>query len=306
MDLDQRVVERLTAHGGVGTVSEMASLGVSRHVIQRAVRAGHLVRLRRNIVAIAAQWEKAAPWERYALLTRATARSLGDSSLSLSHHSALAVHDIPLFAVDSRVHFARQGVGQVYSGARSVFHPPVQSAYLSDVEGKSVVSAAFAVLQVAAASGVESGLVSADALLRQSPGIDLARALEDYPPSNGRPHASLVAELADARIESAGESRCRWAMWMAGLPDPEPQVWIRAEGFAARVDFLIAEHGVVIEFDGMAKYQSASYLRAEKLREDRLRRLGYEVVRFTWKDLECLETVRTRIIMAIERSARRE
>lgn len=64
--------------------------------------------------------------------------------------------------------------------------------------------------------------------------------------------------------------------------------------FRARVDLLIEELRLVIEFDGRAKYQrrtengrvtDADIVWSEKLREDRLRELGYEVVRLTWADL---------------------
>jgi len=44
----------------------------------------------------------------------------------------------------------------------------------------------------------------------------------------------------------------------------------------------------VVEFDGAVKYAGAdgrAALVAEKLREDRLRALGYEVVRIVWSDL---------------------
>ena len=45
---------------------------------------------------------------------------------------------------------------------------------------------------------------------------------------------------------------------------------------------------VVVEFDGKVKYAAGDpeVLWDEKRREDRLRRLGYVVVRITWADLE--------------------
>jgi len=65
---------------------------------------------------------------------------------------------------------------------------------------------------------------------------------------------------------------------------------------------------VILEFDGALKYggTGADALIAEKVREDRLRDLGYEVVRVTWADLaQPLELI-ARIRRAIDRSQSRQ
>lgn len=64
-----------------------------------------------------------------------------------------------------------------------------------------------------------------------------------------------VADLADGRMESAGESRTRWIMRLCGLPEPEPQVTVHGRiGQRARVDFLFRDQRTIVEFDGMLKY----------------------------------------------------
>ena len=106
------------------------------------------------------------------------------------------------------------------------------------------------------------------------------------------PHASHAASMlrfADGRRESVGESRCGVALAIAGI-DVTPQVAIRDEhgDLVGRVDFLVTGTKVVVEFDGKVKYASGDrqVLWDEKRREDRLRALGYTVVRLTWADLE--------------------
>jgi hypothetical protein len=70
-----------------------------------------------------------------------------------------------------------------------------------------------------------------------------------------------------------------------GIPPPEPQVEIWCDGFfEARVDFLWQQYNVVGEADGRAKYLSVDDLYREKRREERLRDLGFEVVRWEWAD----------------------
>ena len=86
------------------------------------------------------------------------------------------------------------------------------------------------------------------------------------------------------------------------------QVRIADDGghLVGRVDLLV-EGRVVVEFDGMVKYEGAdgrAALAAEKHREDRLRALGFEVVRLTWADLDRPEVVDRLIRSALGRAAR--
>lgn len=299
------ITTRLTGSAGVASVAELARLGVSRYVVDNAVRRGDLVRLRRNVVVDSAVWRAAAPWDRHAIRARATLRALGPTT-ALSHHSALAVLGIPVHGVDDHVHVVRtdgrraRGTGGIHG------HAAVPATFLARVDDLTVVEGSLACLQVADIFGVEAGLVSADALLRAGTAPQrLAEALTAGRFGRGAPHARMVVSLADARIESAGESRARWVLQVLGLPQPEPQAWIRADdGFAARVDFLFREHRTIVEFDGMLKYANPNDLRAEKAREDRLRELGYEVVRLTWADLSNPAAVKARILAAFARAGR--
>src|SRR5690606_25157426 len=78
--------------------------------------------------------------------------------------------------------------------------------------------------------------------------------------------------------------------------------------FVARVDFFWEELGIVGEFDGMGKYgagdprSTADSVRREKLREDAIRNLGFEVVRWTWPELFRFDVVADRFARAVERA----
>ncbi|MGB3259146.1 MAG: DUF559 domain-containing protein [Ornithinimicrobium sp.] len=306
MDLDPRILGRLEAQSGVGSVTELVELGVSRHVVDRAVHAGLLIRLRRNVVVLPQLWNAAAPWDRHALRARGTARAWRGSPFALSHHSALALLGIPLYGVDHRVHIVPRRNSLNRTGTATQIHTRVDEADLVVVDDIHVVDGPVATMQVAATFGVEAGLVSADGLLLHRPDVDLTVALERAPVGNGRAKAALVAALADGRSESAGESRCRWSIRAAGLPTPEMQTWIDdRDGFSARVDFLFRAERVIVEFDGLLKYQSPRDLHEEKAREDRLRRMGYEVVRIVWADLQSPARVKHLILEAFARSRSR-
>lgn len=306
MHLDQRITERLSAQYGVSSVTELVELGVSRHVVDRAVHAGLLIRLRRNVVILPEVWSKAPSWERHELRARGTARAWRGAPFALSHHSALAVHGIPVYGVDHHVHIVPRGKSSNRTGAATRIHAPVLESCLVRRDEIWLVDPPVAALQVAATFGVEAGLVSADAVLRLAPNTDLSVDVNKTPLGNGRAKAELVARLADGRIESVGESRCRWVMREAGLPSPEAQAWVRdVTGFSARADFLFRAERVIVEFDGMLKYQTSHDLQHEKKREDALRRLGYEVVRITWSDLASTHRVKQLICEAMSRSRAR-
>ncbi|WP_109473765.1 hypothetical protein [Ornithinimicrobium cavernae] len=69
---------------------------------------------------------------------------------------------------------------------------------------------------------------------------------------------------------------------------------------------MLRGHKVIVEFDGLVKYAGLDgrrALAAEKMREDRLRRLGYAVVRLTWRDLDNPARVRSLIEAAIRQAA---
>ena len=114
----------------------------------------------------------------------------------------------------------------------------------------------------------------------------------------------MLAAATDAAAESPGESLTR--LLLSGLGWPvRSQVRIHDEhGLVGRVDFLVGTN-VIVEFDGMVKYEGAggrTALAAEKRREDRLRAAGYQVVRIVWADLAHPERVARLVRQAAQRA----
>ena len=95
------------------------------------------------------------------------------------------------------------------------------------------------------------------------------------------------------------------------MPPEELQLEIVGPGgsFVGRVDFAWPCLGIVGEFDGRVKYgrglepgrDLADVLWREKLREDRLRDLGWQVVRWVWADLQDPRALHERLRRAVER-----
>lgn len=298
--MDPEIRTWLAAHDGVASAGRMAAAGIPTGVIAEAVRAGELVRLRRDVLVDGAQWAAAQVWDRHRIRARAVMHSRHtDPGLALSHHSALALFDVPLYAVDDRVHAARTDGCRGHSGTLVRVHAPIDAEWTTRQEGLHVVQPARAALQVAAAFGIQAGLVSADGCLRLElcTRADLASALAARGYGHGTARARTVTEQADGAAESAGESRCRWIFTLLGLPEPELQAVLTDQGqFVGRVDFLFREQRTIVEFDGLVKYDRREDLVSEKHREDRLRSLGYTVVRLTWQDLANPAGVRAKIL----------
>lgn len=290
------------------TATQLRRRGVGPQTVRAWVATGRLVRLRRNVLVEGETWRSTPSWGRHLVRARGAMLDRGGIGAALSHHSALAVMGLAIHGTDALVHLVGVGVGGSRRSAGLVRHAAIPEDRITDAFGVPTVTPAVACTQVAAAFGVEAGLVAADSALRA--GVcrreDLAE-LRGWPAlGRGRPAAGVVIDRADGRHESAGESRTSWLLHRLGL-DPTPQVRITdASGnVVARVDFLFERERVVVEFDGMLKYAGHSDLTAEKVREDRLRAMGYEVVRLTWADLDRPDAVRARLEAAFELARRR-
>ena len=304
--MDGRAAALVAAQGGVVASSQLARLGVAPRQVTGWVRQGLLVRLRRGAFAASGVWEEATPDQRYRLTVAAVLLSRDDAAAS--HHSALALHGLPLWHVDRRVVVLAADVSESRTSAGVRVTPLRALASRTEVDGLPTLAVADAVVTTASHC-VEAGVVAGDGALHAG-----QCSLEELDDAVARLAGGLrgtamlrrAIDLLDPAAESPGESRTRIALTALGLP-VESQVEIRdGRGWlVGRVDLLVAGR-VVVEFDGAVKYgghDGADALVAEKRREDRLRELGYGVVRVTWSDLADPAQLRARIRRALARAA---
>lgn len=141
---------------------------------------------------------------------------------------------------------------------------------------------------------------------------ELAEAVQAHPHRAPQRRAELALSLANPLSESAGESYSRAVFQHLGFEQPELQHdFSDPDGFIGRSDFWWpgreGRRGVVGEFDGKAKYTDVELrkgvspeetLYREKLREDRIRDLGFAFVRWGWTHLENPERLRRKLIGA--------
>ncbi|WP_076262582.1 type IV toxin-antitoxin system AbiEi family antitoxin domain-containing protein [Intrasporangium flavum] len=293
--MDSRLQALAGEQHGVFSAAEAARRGVGPTGLRAAVRAGEVIRVRRGAFVARAPWTDADRDERYRLAAMAVARTRPGEALS--HHAALALYGLPLWRYDADRIDLSGSVRQAVRREGVTLHPPTVGS-TCELLGLPAVPVATAVVRAALTMGHECAVVAGDAAWHRGL-VDLPELLDavaKVSPHEGRRRALAAVLRMDGKAESVGESRTRMILQDLGLSFESQVVIADAEGFAARVDFVV--EGVVLEFDGRVKYQRArddldgapadpgQVVWLEKRREDRVRRLGHPFERVIWSELD--------------------
>jgi hypothetical protein len=287
--------------------------GYSDADLRRHVASGRWVRITRGAYAEREPAVEAMPpWEQAAWLHLRTARAVYHrlhGRAVVSHQSALLLYGVRVSELDlRRVHVTRLlGAGRSDGAVcQHAARPAVD--VVCEMDGVRATPATRAVVEAVRATSypVAVSVVDQTLRLRVATPEQLTDALAPFARRSGIRQATRAVEFGDGRAESVGESWLRVALADFGLPAPLPQAEIRDDRgvLVARVDFLFEQYGVIVEFDGAVKYGEGgrAALIAEKVREDRLRDLGYQVVRVTWADLKTPAALLNSLRRAIARS----
>jgi very-short-patch-repair endonuclease len=299
------------AHFGAFTAHDAYDCGYHRQSLSQLVRRGRALRVGPSAYVDRARYETASPEGQHAMATRAVVRTFG-GRVYASHYSALSLLSLPIFGVRlDHIHVAR--VGDSLSRRRDglSIHTQYGPGAGCLIGGTPSVAPALAILGAAMTSGVETGVIAADAALAAGTTTvsDLQTWLGRLAGHRDVTHARQAVRLADARSESVGESRARLLLSALGfLLRPQVEIRDREGRLVGRVDFLLEQERIIVEFDGLMKYADAhgrEALASEKSREDRMRALGYEFVRLTWADLSRPATVDRLMRQALGRARAR-
>ena len=314
--MNMKLAATAANRGGWFDRQDALAAGYTDYEVHARVRDGRWLRLCRGAYAIPgpddesrAAWDKAI-WQ-HRMAAKAIYHRLGGRAI-VSHQSALLLHGVEVSDLDlSRVHLTRvDGFGRsAASVCQHAARPPVLDPV--EVDREQLTPGARSVVETIRGTPYPVAVSVVDAALRLGVATaeQLTDALDLFTGRTGIYTAQRAVWFGDARSESVGESRLRVLMSDLGLPEPLLQVEIRDAGarLVARVDFLFERWRVIVEFDGALKYAGvgAEALIAEKAREDKLRDLGYEVVRAVWADLTQPADLVARIRRAIARSQQR-
>jgi hypothetical protein len=301
MDLD------LLAPRRVFSTERARALGLSRAELRRHLADGTVVRLHRG-------WYAVGPVEgdlhRHRLRVEALLQEYAGTAVATGV-SALVRLGLPTYRPD-----LRRAQLVLVDPAMHRHRKPDLVVAAAGVEPAGLRPTALGTVHAAVAlaetglAGQRELLVPADAALRRrlvTP-AQLEAAAEVRANRRGIAALRTAVGWCDARHESPGETLTAYVLRMLGH-DLEPQFSVPGSGQwtpggqGYRADFRIAGTRVLVEFDGRQKYAEAKDVWAEKLREDRIRSLGWEVVRLTWADLRDPTAVARRIEQALARAA---
>jgi hypothetical protein len=227
------------------------------------------------------------------MLSIAAAIAVAGEPVAASHHDAAIVHGLDLLqrppAGQVTVSRPRQAPGSRTARPGVVMHKvSLPSSHVLNRHGIPVTSVGRTVVDLARTLPFRSGVVVADSALHgfQAGKAELEGVVRDCAGWPGIARARRVVAFSDALAESPFESIARVVFHDGGLPPPMLQVWIIPPDHpVGRVDFLWDQHATIAEADGAMKYADPDRARHQLKRDAELRRAGYEVVHFTWRDL---------------------
>lgn len=238
---------------------------------------------------------------------RARAHALAHAQSTIALGSAAVLHGLPLVSgVPASVHLISE-VGRAGTRAGVTIHRlPLADDDVVDLQAP-VTSAARTWADITRVAALADSLAAGDAgiqrgLFTQSILIGIAAAAV----GRGCRRMRAAAALVDGRRESALESWSAACFHRWGLPMPDQQAVVRDHrgNQVARVDFLWDDVAVIGEADGAGKYEGPGSLYEEKKREDRLRSMGFRVIRWGWSDLARPAALHDELWGAVRRSSR--
>lgn len=231
------VLDALGGLGGLAAVGNLRRAGVSTSAIRWALQCGLVVRVAPGWVADAAWWQQLDPLGRHLALVVAAVDRAGGAAAATAE-SAAAAWGLPL----------QDGVPAVpllirprsKTRPESGAHGPAavrRRAWLADSEitevgGVPVTTLARTTVDMARTKEVPWGLAVADAVLQRGITVaDLEDCVRRHVHAPGSRRARQVIGWADPRAESPLESVARGVVLLLGLPKPDLQVTVSAQGF---------------------------------------------------------------------------
>jgi very-short-patch-repair endonuclease len=278
--VDRTIADLAGGQYGVVSRDQIRVHGISDDAIDRRLASGRLHAVHRGGYAVGHR--ELGPGGRFI----AAVLACGPGAV-LSHGSAAALWDLrrrDASVIDVSVPTAG---GRSRAGLRIHRVPSLQADDGDVHRGIPVTSPARTILDLAAIldeRGLERALDRAelleltdyptlDALARSRPGHHgagkLTRALQSH-------HAGTT--LTKSELEELFLALCR----RHGLPRPLVNTWVEGK----EVDFLFAEHRLIVETDSWTHHRSREAFETDRARDALLARAGYRTLRFTYRQIE--------------------
>ncbi len=285
------------------TTEQAIAAGLTQHVVERLVRNGDVLRVRRGLFRRPPTSDVAGErWMqiRRDHLTRARLALLAHPNHALSHRTAAVAFGWPVsLHPDALVHLTALTVEPRSRriADRYLHHSDSIVNDVEMVDGLRVLTRDRTVADCLRSMRAASAVAIADAALRErsTTRLHVERVLAAQRRWLGRPAAKRSLRLLDPRRETWLESYSFVTLFELGieLPFPQVEVFDASYRFVGRVDGLWIADATVAEADGLGKYllpgansdqlsgrSAAEWVVAERRRERGLIDLGLQVVRW--------------------------
>ncbi len=295
--MNPTVLGIMAAQHGLVTREQAVAAGMAPERIDRLVRHGDLVAVRRGVYAESAFVASLTTYRDQRLLVdRAACLRIGRPH-ERSHDSAAHELDLAILRPHTPMtHVTRPGVvgSHLRHGVKHHLAPYVAERVVR-VGGVGVLGPARTAVDIAREHGLRAGVVAIDSARRS--GTSLAELDAEVALMKSWPHVTVVreaVELSDPDSDSVGETLTREVVTELGFGRPQTQFGLSAGGRTAWCDLRLGRH--VFEFDGKVKYQrvdeggfaiasAEEVVWREKQRQDWVCGFKLGMSRVVWDDL---------------------
>jgi len=260
---------------GPFTLAEASFLGVTR----RQLRGAAYCRLGSGLY----RWVglKESPQ----LLLSAVARRL-PAGAAFSGWTAAWLHGLDVMSCDPIEVTIPESIGTRRRAGASVSRTALNSEEIVLRRGLPTTSALRTAVDLGARTPVTEGVVAIDMFLHAGrvSMADLTAYVAGHSGVKGIARLRRAVELAEAKAESAMETRLRMLLVLGGLPRSEVQTSIHDDrgNFLGRPDLLYRVQGLAIEFDGG---HHRDRMVEDNRRQNGLVGAGFRLLRFTAADV---------------------
>jgi putative AbiEi antitoxin of type IV toxin-antitoxin system/uncharacterized protein DUF559 len=277
----KRLAER---QHGVVSLPQLRTLGLGTDAVGKRVATGRLTRLHRGVYAVGhGRLTLRGHW-------MAAVLAYGPNAV-LSHRSAAALHGIrpdnrPKTDITIPSPSARRRPG--IDVHRSAILEPKDISTVDSIPCTTLARTLLDLAEVVDRPGLKKALDQAEVLRI----FDLRATDDVLSRAPGRRGAAVLAQilaeydgptLTDQELEERFFILCE----AASVPLPEVNVWITLDdGTAYKADFLWRAERLIVETDGWASHGTRTAFEHDRRRDRRLKLAGWDVIRFTWRDIE--------------------
>lgn len=285
MGLERNLALLARAQHGLVTRRQLLNMGVSSTGIDRRVGSGRLFTVYPEVFVIGG----APRTTRQELMAAVLALGRG---AALSHVSAASLWG--MLPQPKTIHVATprpRWRRKPFVVHRSTDLGP---RFIDEIDAIPVTTPARTIVDLGAVVGRRTVGLAFDAALRDRlVTLDEVAGVIEKVARRGRSGVGAARDLLEERqtwrggTESVLEDLFRQLLQDAGLPLPEPQVYLRdASGrVVARVDFAYRDRRLVIELDGFRYHSDPGSFVKDRVRQNRVVSAGYRMLRYTAHDL---------------------